>query len=176
MGAKLHGHRRRGHPWTSLSSSHGRGMKLWPDLLSPHGNPTGEIPARLTGGTCVPYGLREWGDLFTATAIGGVDDIQRSSRRGREQYPKRRSRRRTARRHPRPRAGGTGLRLMLKLLSVYLAFVVDYATANYWSLNLRRPPKASCVATFARQVVPNDLGLRGSSIRLGTPAEIVRRA
>ncbi|MBI4322291.1 MAG: DUF1156 domain-containing protein [Chloroflexi bacterium] len=27
--------------------------------------PSGEVPARLTGGTCVPYGLREWGDLFT---------------------------------------------------------------------------------------------------------------
>lgn len=27
--------------------------------------PKGEIPARLTGGTCVPYGLVEWGDIFT---------------------------------------------------------------------------------------------------------------
>ncbi len=27
--------------------------------------PKGDIPARLTGGTCVPYGLVEWGDLFT---------------------------------------------------------------------------------------------------------------
>src|SRR5690606_17659563 len=27
--------------------------------------PSGDVPARLTGGTCVPYGLREWGDLFT---------------------------------------------------------------------------------------------------------------
>jgi len=23
------------------------------------------VPARLTGGTCVPYGLKQWGDLFT---------------------------------------------------------------------------------------------------------------
>ncbi|MBR0568251.1 DUF1156 domain-containing protein [Azoarcus sp. L1K30] len=27
--------------------------------------PKGYVPARLTGGTCVPYGLQEWGDLFT---------------------------------------------------------------------------------------------------------------
>ena len=27
--------------------------------------PLGDIPARLTGGTCVPYGLTTWGDLFT---------------------------------------------------------------------------------------------------------------
>jgi len=27
--------------------------------------PSGDVPARLTGGTCVPYGMRQWGDLFT---------------------------------------------------------------------------------------------------------------
>ncbi len=27
--------------------------------------PEGDVPPRLTGGTCVPYGLRTWGDLFT---------------------------------------------------------------------------------------------------------------
>lgn len=27
--------------------------------------PQGDVPARLTGGTCVPYGMKEWGDLFT---------------------------------------------------------------------------------------------------------------
>jgi putative DNA methylase len=31
----------------------------------PDWKPTGEVPSRLTGGTCVPYGLRQWGDLFT---------------------------------------------------------------------------------------------------------------
>lgn len=32
---------------------------------APTWQPSGDVPARLTGGTCVPYGLREWGDLFT---------------------------------------------------------------------------------------------------------------
>ncbi|MFP4272389.1 MAG: DUF1156 domain-containing protein [Halothiobacillaceae bacterium] len=31
----------------------------------PTWRPSGDVPARLTGGTCVPYGLTEWGDLFT---------------------------------------------------------------------------------------------------------------
>ena len=31
----------------------------------PEWKPEGDVPARLTGGTCVPYGLEEWGDLFT---------------------------------------------------------------------------------------------------------------
>ena len=31
----------------------------------PGWRPDGDVPARLTGGTCVPYGLTTWGDLFT---------------------------------------------------------------------------------------------------------------
>ena len=31
----------------------------------PEWQPDGDVPARLTGGTCVPYGLTTWGDLFT---------------------------------------------------------------------------------------------------------------
>ena len=31
----------------------------------PKWRPDGDVPARLTGGTCVPYGLTTWGDLFT---------------------------------------------------------------------------------------------------------------
>jgi len=32
---------------------------------TPEWKPGGEVPAKLTGGTCVPYGLSTWGDLFT---------------------------------------------------------------------------------------------------------------
>jgi putative DNA methylase len=31
----------------------------------PEWKPSGDIPSRLTGGTCYGYGLTEWGDLFT---------------------------------------------------------------------------------------------------------------
>ena len=31
----------------------------------PDWRPDGDVPPRLTGGTCVPYGLSTWGDLFT---------------------------------------------------------------------------------------------------------------
>lgn len=31
----------------------------------PEWHPTGEVPAKLTGGSCVPYGMTQWGDLFT---------------------------------------------------------------------------------------------------------------
>jgi len=44
----------------------------------PGWRPRGDVPARLTGGTCVPYGLREWGDLFSPrqlTAMGTLSDL-----------------------------------------------------------------------------------------------------
>ncbi|MBN4666595.1 DUF1156 domain-containing protein [Pandoraea nosoerga] len=34
--------------------------------------PSGDVPARLTGGTCVPYGLAEWGDLFTTRQLAAL--------------------------------------------------------------------------------------------------------
>jgi len=36
---------------------------------SPPWMPPGEVPSRLTGGTCVPYGLDSWAKLFTARQL-----------------------------------------------------------------------------------------------------------
>ena len=44
----------------------------------PDWHPPGKVPARLTGGTCVPYGLKEWGDLFTPrqlVALAAFSDL-----------------------------------------------------------------------------------------------------
>jgi len=35
--------------------------------------PEGPLPARLTGGTCVPYGLSEWGALFTERQLASLE-------------------------------------------------------------------------------------------------------
>ena len=32
----------------------------------------GDVPTRLTGGTCVPYGLTTWGDLFTPRQLAAL--------------------------------------------------------------------------------------------------------
>ena len=44
----------------------------------PEWTPDGDVPARLTGGTCVPYGITKWGDLFTPrqlTALTTFSDL-----------------------------------------------------------------------------------------------------
>ena len=51
----------RGRVYLSPTTEHeGRAHTAIPDWT-----PEGDVPARLTGGTCVPYGLSMWGDLFT---------------------------------------------------------------------------------------------------------------
>ena len=44
-------------PTAEHEETSGKAMPEW--------RPEGDVPARLTGGTCVPYGLSTWADLFT---------------------------------------------------------------------------------------------------------------
>lgn len=118
----------------------------------PDWKPSGNVPARLTGGTCVPYGMTEWGDLFTprqlvalttfsdlvqeaiekiradAIAAGMTDDGKGLD------------------------AGGTGALAYAQAVGVYLAMAVDYA-ANYWSV-IATPADGFIRGTFARQALP----------------------
>jgi putative DNA methylase len=41
----------------------------------PAWKPNGDVPSRLTGGTCVPYGLADWGSLFTSRQLVGLNAI-----------------------------------------------------------------------------------------------------
>jgi putative DNA methylase len=50
---------------------------------APDWKPEGDVPARLTGGTCVPYGLEQWGELFTArqlVALTAFSDMAQETR------------------------------------------------------------------------------------------------
>ena len=47
--------------------------------------PSGDVPARLTGGTCVPYGMREWGDLFTPRQLVALTTFSDLVQEAREQ-------------------------------------------------------------------------------------------
>lgn len=40
---------------------------------TPQWVPSGDIPAKLSGGTCVPYGMTEWGHLFTQRQLVGLN-------------------------------------------------------------------------------------------------------
>ena len=142
----------------------------------PEWKPEGDVPARLTGGTCVPYGLATWGDLFTPrqlVALTTFSDLvgEAASRVRRDWLDVRASARASgpqddgaagAPAHPeeplpsdddiRLRDGGTGATAYAEAVAVYLAFAVDYA-ANYWSV-IATPADGFIRGTFARQALP----------------------
>jgi putative DNA methylase len=121
---------------------------------APAWRPVGDVPARLTGGTCVPYGLKEWGDLFTprqlvalttlsdlvqhavercrqdALAGGVIDDGVGLS------------------------AGGNGATAYAEAVGVYLALAVDKTSDYNSSLVAWSPTRDQAKTTFGRQALP----------------------
>lgn len=123
---------------------------------APEWKPIGEVPARLTGGTCVPYGLKEWGDLFTSrqlVALSTFSDLVQEVRvkiktdaliagmnddgQGLD-------------------AGGTGATAYAQALSVYLAFALDKVVDRGSSLGRwdPTPTQSGIINTFSRQALP----------------------
>jgi len=118
----------------------------------PEWRPEGDVPARLTGGTCVPYGLSTWGDLFTPRQLVALTTFSGLVGEAMQQV------RRDALAagladDPTPlRDGGTGATAYAEAVGVYLGCAVDYA-ANYWSV-IATPAEGFIRGTFARQALP----------------------
>lgn len=120
----------------------------------PEWKPSGNVPARLTGGTCVPYGMTEWGDLFTprqlvalttfsdlvgdaiekcradAIAAGMTDDGIGLD------------------------ASGTGALAYAQAVGVYLALAVSKMSDAQSSLCRWKTTMDQSIATFGRQALP----------------------
>jgi len=120
----------------------------------PTWKPEGDVPARLTGGTCVPYGLSTWGDLFTPrqlVALTTFADLVGEAIACVTQ---------DARAAGMPdngiglAHGGAGATAYAQAVGVYLAFAVDKG-ANYWSsLCTWDRTRHGVVSTFGRQAIP----------------------
>jgi putative DNA methylase len=116
--------------------------------------PPGDVPARLTGGTCVPYGLKEWGDLFTArqlVALTTLSDLAQEVRGRVKQdaveagLPD----------DGKPLAdGGVGAVAFADAITLYLAFLVSQV-ANHSSTGCGwNSANAQMRSVFARQALP----------------------
>ncbi|TFI45395.1 DUF1156 domain-containing protein [Diaphorobacter sp. DS2] len=116
--------------------------------------PAGDIPTRMTGGNCTPYGMTTWGDLFTsrqlvalttfsdlvpeaiarvrgdALAAGMLDD-----KKGLE-------------------AGGNGATAYAEAVGVYLGFAVDRFADYYTSLGRWQNVNQQLSNLFSRQAIP----------------------
>jgi putative DNA methylase len=115
--------------------------------VTPEWRPDGSVPSRLTGGTCVPYGLREWGDLFTSRQLMMLATLSDLVQDARAQAIK--------------DAASVGLEKpghYADAIALYLAFAVSRMADRHSSL-CRWDPNPSGFApkianTFARQALP----------------------
>lgn len=123
-------------------------------LAVPQWKPGGEVPARLTGGTCVPYGMKEWGDLFTSRQLVAlntfVDVVQEARTKiradaiqgGRIDDGKCLN------------DGGSGATAYADAISVYLAFLIDQVANHSSTICGWNHPNTQLRSVFSRQALP----------------------
>ena len=135
-------------PTAEHEETAGKAMTEW--------RPEGDVPARLTGGTCVPYGLSTWADLFTPRQLVALTTFSNLVAEARARV------RRDAIAAGLPddgrplRSGGTGATAYSEAVGVYLAFALDKCSV-YWSSLcpwLNQPKNEIVGNMFGRQALP----------------------
>jgi putative DNA methylase len=123
---------------------------------APEWKPAGDVPSRLTGGTCVPYGLKQWGDLFTPRQLVALTTFS-------DLVPEAAARvRADALAGGMPDdgrgldAGGIGATAYGEAMGLYLAFIVEKLAETHSSICTwsNSPKNELVVSTFRRQAIP----------------------
>ena len=138
----------------------------------PEWQPEGDVPARLTGGTCVPYGLSTWGDLFTSRQLVALttfsDLVGEATERVRRDA--------VAAGLPdddRPlRDGGTGATAYAQAVAVYLALGISRLADAQNSLCQWGPDANQTQHLFRRQAVPMVWDYAESSVFSGAAGDL----
>ncbi len=116
--------------------------------------PPGDVPAKLTGGTCVPYGLKEWGDLFTARQLVALTTFSDLVSEVREKVRNDSILAGLPDDSVGVDAGGTGASAYADSVAVYLAFLVNQVANHSSSVCGWNSANAQMRSVFARQAIP----------------------
>ena len=123
-------------------------------MALPEWRPEGDVPARLTGGTCVPYGLSTWGDLFTPRQLVALTTFSDLVWKARE-WVQRDAVAAGLSDDARPlRDSGTGAMTYADAVAVYLAFCVDKNTLTNTTQATWQTEPDRLTQGFARQAIP----------------------
>lgn len=142
----------RGRVYLSPTKEH----ETIPLSAQPSWKPQGDVPARLTGGTCVPYGLKEWGDLFTNRQLVSLTTFSDLVQEVVQVCKQDAIKAGMADDGIDLDSGGTGALAYSQAIGLYLAFGVDKLSDRHSSLGRWDPtPTASgIINTFSRQALP----------------------
>lgn len=120
----------------------------------PGWKPGGEVPPRLTGGTCVPYGFKQWGDLFTKRQLLALTTFSNLVADVREKVRADAVAAGMSDDGLGLEAGGVGASAYADAVSIYLGLSVDKAADYNSSLVAWSPTRDQLKTTFARQALP----------------------
>jgi len=120
----------------------------------PTWKPSGDVPARLTGGTCVPYGLREWADLFTPRQLVALTTFSDLVREAIDKCRQDALAAGMADDGAGLDAGGNGALSYAQAVGVYLGLAADRMTDSHSSLTSWTAQRDTLRNTFARQALP----------------------
>jgi putative DNA methylase len=122
--------------------------------MTPEWKPSGDVPARLTGGTCVPYGMKTWGDLFTLRQLVALTTFSDLVQEAREKIKADALAAGMADDGQGLDACGTGATAYADAVAVYLAFATDKCS-DYWSSICTWHSSGEKMRnTFGRQAIP----------------------
>ena len=116
--------------------------------------PAGDVPARLTGGTCVPYGLRKWGDLFTQRQLFALTTLSDLVEVAIERCHKDAIQAGMVDDQLGLDAGGKGALAYAQGVGVYLAFGIDKAVDYNSTISSWGNTRETIRNTFGRQAIP----------------------
>jgi putative DNA methylase len=129
-------------------------MQKLAEAVKPTWKPDGEVPSRLTGGTCYSYGLTKFGDLFTARQLMALATFSGLVGEAREKARSDAEKAGMADDGQGLDLGGTGGEAYAEAVATYLALSVDKASDYGSSLVVWSPTRDQAKTTFARQALP----------------------
>ena len=120
----------------------------------PDWRPAGNVPARLTGGTCVPYGLDEWWKLFTDRQLVALTTLSDLATEARERVQRDAIAADMSDDGMALRDGGTGATAYAEAAVVYLGLLVDQVANHCSSMCGWNNTNTQMRSVFARQAIP----------------------
>jgi putative DNA methylase len=120
----------------------------------PEWKPEGDVPARLTGGTCVPYGLSTWGELFTPRQLVALGTIAELVSNSVEQIRVDAVHATNTSDNGSISQGGSGSRAYSEAVAIYLAFALSKVANIGSALASWMNDRGAFRETFARQAIP----------------------
>ncbi len=120
----------------------------------PFWKPEGDVPARLTGGTCVPYGLDGWADLFTPRQLVALATISDLVQEVRDVIGKDAVAAGFDDDEVSMSDGGSGAAAYAEAVELYLAFAASRAIDYGSTISTWRAKDSAMRSTLAKQAIP----------------------